>query len=444
MPALEAWEAVYIQTDRRNGQIFLESTHGQMACQACHAGPDDRTFANAEEAHVGVIRDPSMPAADGSISACQGCHASEVESAANSLHQNLWGYYTAIEARCDCTVQGGDLQPFFDAKCATCHTTCGQCHVSRPTSVGGGFPVIATQYNSHRFRSPHMTEQCTACHGSRVGTDYQGQIEGNVGDVHYTNYAQGCDDCHTMEEMHGDGQYDGDHYEHRYEVATMPRCENCHAEDTVVDTSPSADCSRCHVNGVGFDPVEVPAALVNHAHHIADNSTCSHCHRDGVPASTPTNMQCQVCHSQPYKNCTNCHNLVADEKLEKYDINPSRVQFKIARNASPYRPEYDNVLVRHVPVDPGTFADWDGLTLPDYLTVPTWKYTSPHNVIAQTPQTTVPEGGSCYTACHSTPDSPEGWFLRESDLYEEGGVTPLPDREANLGILIPAEFPGSK
>jgi len=406
-------------------------------------GPDDRTFASAEEAHVGVVRDPSEFNAEGTIPACVGCHLDEVESTSNSLHTNQWGYYTAIEQRCGdgCTIQGSAYEPFFDAKCATCHTTCGQCHVSRPNSVGGGFPVIATQYNSHRFRSPDMTEQCTACHGSRVGTDFQGEIEGNVPDAHYTRGIY-CDDCHSATELHGDGQHAGDHYEHRYEVATMPRCETCHAEDLPVDTS--TDCTRCHINGVGEDPIEVPAMLVNHAHHIADNSTCSHCHRSGVPASTPTNMQCQVCHSQPYKNCTNCHNLVADDKVrEKFDINPSRVQFKIARNPSPYRDEYDNVVVRHTPIDPDTYADW-GLELPDYLSATTWKYASPHNVIAQTPQTTVPVGGNCYTACHSTPDSPEGWFLRESDLYEEGGVVPLPDRDANLEILIPAEFPGDR
>ncbi len=420
----------------------MESTHGQMSCQTCHSGPADRTFASAEEAHVGVLRDPSSFNEEGTIPACVGCHQNEVESSASSLHTNLWGEINAIEIRggATCTVLGTDLEDSFRGKCATCHATCGQCHISRPTSVGGGFPVIATQYNSHRFRSPDMTEQCTACHGSRVGTDFQGELEGNVPDVHYSRGIF-CKDCHSATEMHGDGQQTGDHYDHRYEVASMPRCEDCHRDGTapsvVVDTD--SDCTRCHINGVGSQPIVPPAALVNHAHHISNNSDCAHCHRDGVPASTPTNMQCQVCHSQPYKNCTNCHNLDTDEAAgEKFDINPSRIQFKIARNPSQYRDEYDNVLVRHVPVDPDTYADW-GLELPDYLVAPTWKYTSPHNVILQTPQTTVPEGGSCYTACHSTPDDPDsGWFLRASDLAG------LPDETANQQLVIPAGFPGDR
>jgi hypothetical protein len=361
---------------------FLNGVHGSGSCQSCHQGAADFTFETMEEAHVGVVRDPSA------VGACDGCHADIAAATANSLHTNLWGEKALIEKRGNCTFEGSGYEPFFDQKCAGCHTTCGQCHISRPNSVGGGFPKTFT-YLSHSIQAtPHMTEQCTACHGSRVGTDYMGQIEGNSPDVHYSR-GQRCESCHGADEIHGDNQHDGDHYEHRYEVKTMPRCEECH-------------------DGV------------TNSYHTA--------HVDGFAS----NLQCQVCHSQPYKNCTNCHNLVADEK---FDIDPSRIQFKIAHNPrTDYRGEYDYVVVRHVPVDPNSYADW-GLVLDqaDYVSEPTWKYASPHNILRWTAQTTPPEGGSCSASCHGNAG---GVFLTESDLYEDDGVTKLPDYDANTGIVI--------
>ena len=372
---------------------FLNSVHGSGTCQSCHMGAADRSFETMEEAHVGLVRDPSA------VGACDGCHSGIAAATANSLHTNLWGEINLIEQRGNCVFEGSGYEPYFAQKCAGCHTTCGQCHISRPNSVGGGFPKTFT-YLSHSIQgTPHMTEQCTACHGSRVGTDFLGQIEGNVPDAHYSRGMR-CEACHEAEEIHGDAEHEGDHYESRYEVATMPRCEGCH------DTS-----------APGFA----------NSYHDA--------HVEGFAGDA--NLQCQVCHSQPYKNCTNCHNLVADPAA-KFDIEPSRVQFKIAHNPrTDYRGEYDYAVVRHVPVDPGTYADW-GLTIEpaDYTSIPTWKYASPHNIKRWTAQTTPPDGGSCSASCHGTPATTDGFFLREIDLYEADGVTRLPDYDANLGLVI--------
>lgn len=381
-----------------------------MTCQLCHGGGADYTFANMEEAHAGMVRDPSAFGANGCAecheadfaeNSCDGCHSTAVDANRNSLHSQLWGYKEALSARCNCDFESAGYDEGFQANCAGCHTTCGQCHISRPTSVGGGFMQIAEMSYAHRFReTPHITENCTACHGSRVGTDFTGALaedgENNVPDFHYSR-GFSCVSCHEKEELHGDPTHTAEnHYTHRYEVADMKRCEDCHGTE----------------------------AAWGNAYHNA--------HVDGFAS----NLQCQVCHSQPYKNCTNCHNL---DTAEKYNIDPSVVQFKIAHNPrTDFRPEYDYVVVRHTPVDPGSFDDW-GLALPGYLDVPTWKYTSPHNVIRWTAQTTVEAGQSCSTSCHGTPDSPEGFFLRESDLYEADGVTRLPDYEANIGIVMPSD-----
>lgn len=450
MPELEAWEKVIITGN--NGDNFLQSVHGPqyegdanptphvLTCQHCHGGAPDNTFSTMEEAHAGMYADPSAPGQSGCTachdesftrSACDQCHAEAVTNTATSLHTTLAGYHTAIDARCGCDFSEQGMDNFFDQRCAGCHTTCGQCHISRPNSVGGGFPKIGSYY-SHRFRAtPDMNEQCTACHGSRVGTDYRGELEGNVPDVHRSNGMQ-CNGCHTKEEIHGDGTQ----YEHRYQVANMPRCEDCHTDDVAVNTG--GDCAVCHGDFTG-DPV-VPQALVHHAHHSeTSGAECAHCHRDGVPQVDMPNMQCQTCHSQPYKNCTNCHDLTA----EGYEIQPSTVQLKIARNPSPYRTEYDVALVRHTPIDPNTFANW-GLSLPDYLSVPTWQYTSPHNVIRSTPQTAAVDGQSCAYSCHQSADGADGFLLREADLYEADGTTPLVDYDANIGIVIPESFPAGK
>ena len=374
--------------------MFLGSVHGQFSCQFCHGGLDDDEFKTMEEAHEGMVADPS---ADG---VCDACHRQIATATANSLHTNLWGEKTAIETRGRCTFEGSGVEADFAMKCGGCHTTCGQCHISRPNSVGGGFPKIGSS-SSHRFRkSPDMNEQCTACHGSRVGTDFKGEVEGNLPDVHRSAGAT-CDMCHTAREIHGDGQYQGDHYNSRYEVATMPRCEDCHSP------------------------------LARNTYHDV--------HTGAAAEAESRRLQCQVCHSQPYKNCTNCHNL----GTPGFDIEPSVIQFKIGRNSNPNRTDYDFSVVRHVPIDPGTYSDW-GLDLPGYLDEPTWKYASPHNILRWTPQTVPGQGGSCSLTCHRTPDSPAGYFLRESDLFEADGVTRLPDYDANIGVVIEEDFTSSK
>lgn len=366
---------------------FLEGPHGSGACQDCHGGPADRTFETMAEAHVGLVADPS---AEG---ACDGCHPEIAAATANSLHTNLWGEKALIEKRGNCTFEGSGYEDGFSQKCAGCHTTCGQCHISRPNSVGGGFPKTFNYLAHSVQRTPHMTEQCTACHGSRVGTDYQGQIEGNQPDVHYSALKK-CEFCHRAEEIHGDDQHAGDHYEHRYEVATMPRCETCHDTEA--------------------------AGFANSFHNM---------HVTGFAADA--NLQCQVCHSQPYKNCTNCHDLLS---AAKYNIDPSVVDFKIAKNPrTDYRGEYDYVVVRHVPVDPNTYEDWGLILEPDfYNSEPTWKYASPHNVVRWAPQTN--QGGGCSANCHG--GGADDVFLLESDLYEADGVTPLPDYQANIDLIM--------
>ena len=403
MAELEAWQKVFIDLDNDNGKAFLASAHGPgytgqaiphaLTCQSCHAGAADNAFETMEEAHEGMIHDPSRPGEIGCNvsgchgsepfdSACSACHSTQATNWPSSLHANLEGEVKAIEARCEFDIDDAGYRDDFDNQCAACHATCGQCHVSRPQSSGSGFVHLsdATVSRSHLFKAePHMTEQCTACHGTRIATDYLKQGDdipaGNVEDIHWIRRSFTCTDCHTGTELHGDGQVKG----HRYEVDAMPRCEGCHplASDTEWDNT-------------------------YHDQHISGGG--------GAPK-----LQCQICHSQPYRNCTGCH-----------DTTPYTEEFtlKIARNdptAFPYRQDegYEYVLVRHVPIARDTYEHWGISDIPGYTNRPTWLYTSPHNIKRNTEQ-----AAGCAT-CHDS-----GYYLSPSDL------TTADEQAANAAIVI--------
>lgn len=301
-----------------------------------------------------------------------------------SLHANFTGYETLFEARAGGETFENDpeLKHEFDAECGRCHTTCGQCHVSYPVSVGGGL----LDGKSHTFqKSPDMKTNCTACHGSRVGEEYLGTRTGYQADFHYGRFRMDCLACHTGREMHGDGTV----HKTRYDTPDMPRCEDCHSD------------------GFGGDE--------DNAYHRT--------HGD--------NIQCQVCHSQDYKNCNACH--VGGEGI----TGSSYITFKIGKNPIPdVRPEYEYVVLRHIPIATDTYEPWGVAELEEYEALPSWKYSSPHNVRRWTARTDTTGGRSCGEACHSTPDV-AGWFLRQSDIDTLG----TRERDANAPFIVPNGSP---
>ena len=345
MPQVEAWRKVLVYPS------FLETRHGQETCVSCHGGQSgEPTMAGA---HQGIAADPSDK--------CAECHATQDESFTDSQHALLTGYREAIKARAGLDELTPGLSEMFEQNCNTCHVTCGQCHISRPHSAKKGF------LRGHQIlKTPSMTDNCTACHGSRIGEEFRGQHAGIPADTHY-RAGMRCVACHDSEEMHGHGEQ-GDH---RYEVAAAPQCEDCHE--------------------VGSD----------NAYHAA--------HGD--------RLACQVCHSVPYKNCYNCH---VGAGLER----PSELGFKIGLNPlqSDTRP-YEYALVRHIPIAPDSYSEWDAGGLPNFSVMPTWKHATPHNIQRQTPQT-----ADCTSSCHNNAEI----FLTAADLE---GTTPE-EVEANQGVIV--------
>lgn len=358
---MEVWEKVLVDAD------FFEGFHGGIGCIDCHGGQDGEL--TKEEAHAGMTRDPST----GSAGACRPCHDDTADDHAASLHATQNGYLTMFARREGLATASSAASAMFEARCASCHTSCGQCHVSRPTSVEGGF------LDGHVFRrSPSQTDNCTACHGSRIGDEFRGVNAGYSADVHYSRGVK-CYDCHSALEIHGDGTTPATHHE----SGNAPSCRD-------------AGCHEDLSGGAGATQHQIHAATV----------------------------ACQVCHSIAYKNCYGCHVELDRQGLEM----PSRMDFRIALNPSP-TPEHPwtYVLRRHVPIRPDSFADW-GVSLPAYDSEPTWRLSSPHNIQRSTPQ-----NASC-DACHGNADlflTPE--YVQS--LVQEGTMV-SEEVDANATVVV--------
>jgi hypothetical protein len=355
----------------------MESLHASIGCTACHLGTDG-LYINDSIPTDSLVMATSHEGmlSDPSIAAeesCGRCHSTIVENSETSLHSTFNGYKTLFEARHGVPMEG-HLEEEFQGECGNCHTTCGQCHVSYPKSVKGGL------VQGHRFLpTPRQSAHCTSCHGSRVGEEYTGSREGYSADVHYLPNGMNCVSCHSGREMHGNGTV----YESRYHSEDMPRCEDCHTFRTGENAW--------------------------HDQH-ADN------------------FQCQVCHSQDYKNCNDCH--VAGGGI----TGSSYLTFKIGKNPLPELRDYEYVVLRHIPIAEDTFGPWGVGDLNDYEALPTWKYSSPHNIQRFTSRTDTTGSVGCSSLCHNTPDDKTGFFLRQSDLDEM--LNPR-EQAANQEYIVP-------
>jgi hypothetical protein len=344
LPPLEAWEKVFV------GDEFLTSVHNVQNCIGCHGGVGDTWDMDA--AHQGVMRDPLQD----EDRVCAVCHMDAAEVVADSLHQNLNGYHTALGAR-GADFEHAEMQEAFDNHCATCHTTCGQCHISRPNFTDGGL------IQGHKVKQiASSKDTCEACHGARVSNEYKGKNEGVEASVHYLEAGMACVDCHEIGDMHGDGA----DYAHRYDGAVDPNCLDCHPE-----------------------VASAKGQIEQHDIHLGT-------------------LDCTVCHvSGAYKSCYNCHVGIDQNGLAYFKTDDSQMTFKIGRNVlqSEERP-WEYVLVRHVPVVPDTFAFYGEGLLPTFDAAPTWKYATPHNI-----QRVTPQNQSC-ESCHDNPEL----FLMADDV----------------------------
>jgi 3-mercaptopyruvate sulfurtransferase SseA len=341
---------------------FLETDHGEVGCESCHGGnPNDKTKAGA---HKGFDAHPSINNPEG---ACGECHEDIVSTAKDSLHATLSTFTTVLKTRSDMN-KWHEIDEARKGHCAACHTSCGGCHVSRPKFAKKGF------IDGHKFQKrSDPFNQCTACHGSRVGAEYYGSR--GEGDVHVTKYDMDCVACHPAEEMHAAAP---EGLKGRYHLKEMVNCEDCH-------------------QGLKYGSVR------EHGLHIGK-------------------VQCQVCHSQTYVNCYSCHTGKDDQGI-RYFQNQKEVEgMKIGLNYDKDEPNQTNkyILVRHEPTDPKLFDFYVKDAFTNFGNTPTWKRASPHNIQRKTWQT-----ANCNN-CHGNREL----FLDTKDLLDY-------EMEANAKVVVP-------
>jgi thiosulfate/3-mercaptopyruvate sulfurtransferase len=325
---------------------FLKTTHGQLGCTTCHAGQPQTV--DVKVAHTGLVQRPSAQPEK----FCGSCHQEIAGKFSKTLHFTARGMGNGLKALVG-TVRWAPSQKPFKAACASCHATCGDCHVSRPPFRPSPPTILGGFQNGHQFaKTPQMEQTCAGCHSGRVAAEFTGTYEGFPADVHFTKAKMTCTSCHSTAQMHGDGSAPPN----RRANKAKPACTDCH---------PDAASGKSRLQ----------------AHNI---------HGD--------KLQCAVCHGGISRSCDNCH---AGEGAQ------SRPALKIGRNIDPNIPNA-YTLMRHIPTTPDMIDRLTGLqnTLVNFDKVPTWKPNTPHNIQRVTVRSRTCEG------CHNNPNL----FLRLQDL----------------------------
>jgi thiosulfate/3-mercaptopyruvate sulfurtransferase len=189
-----------------------------------------------------------------------------------------------------------------------------------------------------------------------------------------------CVKCHDGAELHGSATDATNADTHRYGDTEAPKCVDCHPTTTT---------------GV-------------------DDNVMHQSHGDA--------LSCQVCHSITYTSCDGCHVAISEKSGNPFfETEATYPTFLIGRNPNPTdeRP-YQFVPVRHVPVAATSYQFYGENLLSNFNALPTWVYTTPHNIQRNTPQ-----NESC-EVCHSD-DS--GIFLT-ADKVSEGEL------DANRSVIV--------
>lgn len=340
---MEAWEKVYI-----DGEAFLQDVHATPGCIACHGGTPETVVKG--EAHVGL----AAKASANPQRTCGSCHPEYAELARTSAHRLLPGYLEVLKER-GADFTNPTLVTAYNNHCTSCHASCGDCHISRPSALGGG---LLAGHQVKKVASVWLT--CGGCHSARVADDYRGNHEGIPADVHWQKAGMACTKCHTADDYHARGhgtRYDGD---------PEPGCQDCHPE-----VQPGTEIAQHDSLHLGM-------------------------------------LSCQVCHSAgAVKSCFGCHTGVDDQGIKYFRTEGTEMTFKIGLNPlqSPERP-WAYAPVRHAPAAPGLYDFYAEGLLSEFDAVPTWKYATPHNIQRNTPQ-----NASC-TSCHGQ----DALFLRAEDV----------------------------
>lgn len=237
---------------------------------------------------------------------------------ASSLHQTGEGMRYWYEE------QGGFMEvtkiPYNDLGCKSCHVkTCDSCHA---VEEGG-----KKAFSREKARS---METCYPCHG-REAKAFKVDTERETLDVHI-DAGMVCVDCHSAEDIHGDGT---PYQSMRVPGAVDASCETCHtgegADAPAFDPTTrshkrhgkSHDCAACHVRSTmacynchfdsalkegkkgNFLPMKSWLLLINYEGKVTSGSAMTLVYQDKpfiayVPYYTHSIMS-------PGRACPDCH-----------------------------------------------------------------------------------------------------------------------------------------
>lgn len=344
-------------------------------------------------------------------------------------------YFRKLCATCHLWKQKNDMPgapDFFNEKGGGCTA----CHFHMPeSSLKAGESLVGDDQEAGgemKKPHPHVTKavsqvNCIRCHNrsGRIGLSYIGIFESEgygtpyeggglsskqlpgerfylemADDIHHRKGME-CIDCHTREEVMGDGTSYA-HYEEQLEVS----CEVCHSKDPGITRK-----DRMLTNLAGTEENPKLAGKIDERQRVLNPPKPGVCDVDYHKRVT-----CEACHSTWVPQCYGCH--VKQDKraahLDKLTLTETAGMWEEGRSYIRYEKPMlgmwnDEVVI----VTPGcqdivTLVDEDGKETPGFNRF-TMAAINPH---------TTQEGGRTCIDCHS---SSKTVGLGEGTVYEKDG-----------------------
>ncbi len=353
------------------GDMSASHPNKDFGCSVCHLG--NAYAVNKEEAHKGIVRNPSdLQWADKTCGQAA-CHSdlipkvrksimvSNAGIAASTLYQ--WHERPSpddsllnIAALPDTSLATSHLRKM----CAGCHVNkrendfsgeigtrgggCNDCHLKK-SADGKGHPVFGVKLE---------TAVCEKCHNrsDRIGLTYQGKFEsegygtpyegGNTSskelsggryyyhitpDIHY-EAGMVCIDCHIAEDLMGDGKRYA-HLENQVHIA----CEDCHSMQIAKPPADNIVWKVIRVNENLKIPQDSLFARTGSGYFYAnaykengnallrrklDGKILTILQLDPLQcrSSTHERLSCQACHSAYTPQCYGCHDVYDPSKKQ--------------------------------------------------------------------------------------------------------------------------------
>lgn len=319
-----------------------------LGCAVCHLG--DGLATDKRKAHAGMVKNPGDLRVVDRTCGLESCHAIDVPKLKNALMATNRGILATMRYYWgESPDRNGDLGveellktgqnslalDYYRKLCGTCHLWkarndlpnepaylsvnekgggCTACHFVRPQPRPGEDPARLHPLTSKKV----PTENCVRCHNrsGRIGTSYQGIYESEgygaplrqgvragkklpdgrfvlelEDDIHHRQ-GLACIDCHTREEIMGDGSRYA-HYEEQLEIS----CATCHS------SKPGTTRRNRRLNNLVQE--EGKFLLVSkldgkkHPLHRPKRGSCDYPghHR----------LTCESCHSSWAPQCFGCH-----------------------------------------------------------------------------------------------------------------------------------------